>query len=130
MIGEQVGHQRSNPQDGKRRVQTFFFGLHAGFFSLHSEPAFSSVAGRIHALHRHRLSRATMNYNGGCWSAVPLMRGRALADVGQRSGTKSWAEASLYSRHATRGGFEIALALPWPSKTEKRCAMVPFRCAT
>jgi hypothetical protein len=34
------------------------------------------------------------------------------------------------TRHAAHGGFEIALALPWPSKTEKRCAMVPFRCAT
>jgi hypothetical protein len=45
MIGEQVGQQRSNPQDGKRREQTFFFSLHTGFFSPHSEPAFSIVAG-------------------------------------------------------------------------------------
>jgi hypothetical protein len=37
MIGEKVGHQRSNPQDGKRREQTLFFSLHAGFFSPHSE---------------------------------------------------------------------------------------------
>src|SRR5438552_16680440 len=36
----------------------------------HSELAFSSLAGR--ALHRRPLSRATMNYNGGCWSAVPF----------------------------------------------------------
>jgi hypothetical protein len=49
MIGDEIGYQRSNTQDGKRREQAFFFRLHAGFFRPHSEPAFSSVAGRIHA---------------------------------------------------------------------------------
>jgi len=40
------------------------------------------------------------------------------------------ADGTRKTPHAAHGGFEISLAWPWPSKTEKRCAMVPFRSAT